>query len=276
MTRRKKMNWMKKLILKLWRKPKRNTGFPAYKTDLKPSPPDDRDNIYAVRGLARPISAVADISNWCTPVKQQGKIGSCGSHAYATAIEILQNKKEPKGLAQLSELFHYYVVRSPDHMDTLPADSGQFLRDGAKVCAKEGISPEKLCPYDVNKFNEKPSAFAYSFAKWYRIAMYSRCWDVNSIRESIYDGKPVVFGITVQESIITQKTPDVTGKGRDIGGHALCAVGYDDGHQNPDGTRGAIRFINSWGTAWGSKGYGWISYSLLRKKLMDAWAVVEK
>jgi hypothetical protein len=39
------------------------------------------------------------------------------------------------------------------------------------------------------------------------------------------------------------------------GGHAMCAVGYDD-------DRGAIRLLNSWSTDWGDRGYCWVSYEL--------------
>jgi C1A family cysteine protease len=269
---------LKKLILKLWKKKNRKPGKPTYICNIKQSPPDDRDNIYATKAIIpEKLPIQADNSAYCTPVKQQGKIGSCGSHAFATAMEMCQNKEDPRALVPLSELFHYYVVRGKDYGNTYPADSGQYLRDGAKVCNKEGISPEKLCPYDVSKYNDKPSMFAYSFAKWYKIAMYSRCWTVTAMLKEISEKHPVVFGIVVQDSIFsTKKTGDVTGKGSDVGGHALCAVGYDDMHLNPDGTKGAIRFINSWGKGWGNNGYGWISYSLLKEKFLEAWAVVKE
>jgi C1A family cysteine protease len=49
------------------------------------------------------------------------------------------------------------------------------------------------------------------------------------------------------------------------GGHAICAVGYNDRSQ-------LVKFKNSWGRGWGSNGYGYLPYSYVRDFLWDAWA----
>jgi len=51
------------------------------------------------------------------------------------------------------------------------------------------------------------------------------------------------------------------------GGHALCAVGYNDNSYG-----GCIKIKNSWGKYWGKSGYGFIPYSYIRDFLWDAWA----
>jgi len=262
------------LILELFRTKRRRPGKERYITNLKPSPNDARDGLYSVStAFVPPMPKYVDHSQYCTPVKQQGRIGSCGSHAFATALEMRMKKKEAKSVVPLSELFHYYVVRDEDYMNTFPEDSGQFLRDGAKVCQKMGVSPEKLCRYDSNKYNKKPSLFAYSFAKFFKIGKYRRCWNLDSIKQSIADLNCII-GIFVHDSIITTgKSGNVTGKGIQTGGHAICAIGFNDEHKNPDGTLGAIKFVNSWGERWGNTGYGWISYNLLKKNLIEAWMV---
>jgi len=48
------------------------------------------------------------------------------------------------------------------------------------------------------------------------------------------------------------------------GGHAVCAVGFDDKTQ-------LVKFKNSWGESWGDHGYGYISYDYVRNFLWDAW-----
>lgn len=49
---------------------------------------------------------------------------------------------------------------------------------------------------------------------------------------------------------------DKYSKANDIGGHAICICGYDD-------KKKAFKFANSWGTEYGFKGYGWLSYALI-------------
>jgi len=48
------------------------------------------------------------------------------------------------------------------------------------------------------------------------------------------------------------------------GGHAICAVGYDDSKQ-------LVKFKNSWGTGWGQNGYGYLSYNYINNYMWDAW-----
>src|SRR5437899_1698937 len=77
---------------------------------------------------------------------------------------------------------------------------------------------------------------------------------LGEMRACLASGFPFVFGFTVYESCESPQVArsgvlDMPGLGEQaVGGHAVLAVGYDDG------TR---RFIvrNSWGTRWGQRGY---------------------
>ncbi len=245
--------------------------------NLQQSPDDERDKAFAVLPSIN-LPPEFDFSELFPPVKNQGRIGSCGSHATATAVEVACARDAVSwDDVPLSERFHYYVVRSPQYENTLPRDSGQKLRDAMKVANKVGLCPEQLCPYDEMKFNEKPGIMAYGFAGLWKISMYQFCYDIASVKTALIQLQPVVFGIKVHKDIfLTDFTGDLKGQGIVVGGHALCACGYNDEHENPDGTKGAIFFQNSWGKDWGRGGYGWISYSLFMSSYMEAWAVVAK
>jgi len=51
---------------------------------------------------------------------------------------------------------------------------------------------------------------------------------------------------------------------RTLGGHAVCVISYNDKNKR-------VAFKNSWGTGWGNKGYGSVSYEYVRKYFVDMW-----
>ena len=89
------------------------------------------------------------------------------------------------------------------------------------------------------------------------------------------EGYPFVFGFAVYSSF---ESDDVTRTGvvpmpdpnteEQVGGHAVMAVGYDDGEQ---------RFLvrNSWGTDWGMAGYFTMPYAYLtdHQYSNDFWTI---
>ena len=96
-----------------------------------------------------------------------------------------------------------------------------------------------------------------------------------------------MFGFTVYDSIAQAQG---AGKGRIpfpittdrvAGGHAIAAVGYDDTieikHSGaPSPTRGALIIRNSWGTTWGDRGYGYMPYEYVLRRLAVDWWVLMK
>jgi len=61
-----------------------------------------------------------------------------------------------------------------------------------------------------------------------------------------------------------------------MGGHAVCAVGYDDSKvivnpSNKKSSKGALLIRNSWGSSWGDNGYGWLPYDYVLTGLASDW-----
>lgn len=237
-----------------------------------PDLPDQRDFLYAKTfRVPAVLPAKVDLRAACPPVENQGQLGSCTANALVGALEFLEIKAQQK-LVDLSRLFVYYNERVIEH--STKHDAGAMLRDGIKSLAKQGVCPEPSWPYVIRKFAVRPPAACYAQAREHTISSYHRLATTDEMRACLADGFPFVFGFTVYESfesaavarsgVLNLPKP----KERALGGHAVCAVGYDDAAQ---------RFLvrNSWGADWGKRGYFTLPYAYLADRNLsdDFWTV---
>ncbi len=225
-----------------------------------PDLPDHRDFFYsAIAPKLATLPPKVDMRSKCSPIEDQGRLGSCTANALVGALEFLE-LKDGAQFVDLSRLFVYYNERVIE--DTVDQDSGAFIRDGIKSLAKQGVCPESEWPYRISKFRKKPSRTCYRTAKKHRILSYHRISAVDEMRSCLAEGFPFVFGFTVYdafESAAVAKSGvlNMPGPKENVaGGHAVMAVGYDDA---------ARRFVirNSWGSDWGQKGYFTMPYDYL-------------
>jgi len=249
-----------------------------------PDIPDKRDWRYKKLSLVKPTLTIPKIVNWkgkyTSKIVDQGELGSCTGCALQGMLEFIQIRNRKLGLstipfAYLSRHFIYYGERELE--DSIDYDSGAYIRDGIKVLNKIGVCSENKCPYDVNRFTEKPSDIAYTEALKHTVSSYYRLDTLDDMRHCIADGYPFVFGFTVYESFMSDTVAN-TGivpmpvnenvKENVIGGHAVMAVGYDD-------TVKKFNIRNSWGTEWGREGYFTMDYDYLTNRDLsdDFWTV---
>jgi C1A family cysteine protease len=243
-----------------------------YRYGWVPDLPDQRDFIYAAAfRVPRKLPPAADLRAQCSPVENQGNLGSCTANALAGALEFLEIKNK-KPFADLSRLFIYYNERLIEH--TINSDSGAMLRDGIKSLVKQGVCAEKKWPYVISKFTVKPTPACYAQAADHQITAYHRISTPNEMRGCLADGFPFVFGFTVYESFESEevaKTGVVSmpqpGE-HALGGHAVLAVGYKEADRT-------FLIRNSWGARWGQKGYFTMPYDYLASSSLasDFWAV---
>ncbi|MFH1320521.1 MAG: C1 family peptidase [Bacteroidota bacterium] len=212
------------------------------------------------------LPPVYTITRFCTDIKSQGGLSSCGAFSLGAAYEVMRAKMNEQSKYDVSELFIYYNSRSIS--GTVDSDSGIYLRDGCKAMQKYGSSLELAWPYLPIKFSCKPSILAYLTGRFNRIESYYRCCTIKDIKLALSKQIPVISGIEIYSNFLRYEK-GIYNKisGNNIGGHAMLVVGYDD-------TKNAFLIRNSWGLLWGEKGYCWISYDIFEKCLMDAWAIV--
>jgi C1A family cysteine protease len=233
-----------------------------------------------------------DLREWCSPVENQGSLGSCTAHAGAGIIEYYERKSFGRHI-EASRLFLYKVTRN---LMKMKGDTGAYLRKTMGAMVLFGAPPEEHWPYtdDEKKFDQEPPAFCYAFAQNYQTIKYFRHDPQGTKPEEILKrvktylakGHPAMFGFTVYNSIeqaeSTGGIPFPSPKERIEGGHAVVMVGYDDkikikNKYGKTETAGALLIRNSWGKEWGNKGYGWLPYEYVLKGLAeDFWSVLKK
>ena len=238
-----------------------------------PDIPDARDFMFAASdSVLMALLKKVNLTSKMPPVYDQGQLGSCTANAIGAAFEYEQLQQKQKDFMP-SRLFIYYNERAIE--GTIDSDSGAMIRDGIKSAAKLGVCSEDTWPYDITRFTEKPLKTAYTEAKRHQVVLYRRVIpNLHQMQGCLASGYPFVFGFTVYESFMTPqvaKTGEVPLPPRSeqvLGGHAVLAVGYDDGSQ---------RFIvrNSWGTKWGKRGYCTMPYGYLTDPSLagDFWAI---
>jgi len=242
------------------------------------------------RSLSLPASV--DLRAWCPGIENQGNLGSCTANAGVGVLEYFEKRAFGTYL-DASRLFLYKVTR-----DLLgwTGDTGAYLRTTMASLVLFGVPPEKYWPYIIAKFDIEPSAFLYAFAQNYQAIQYFRLDPPGTtpanllvlIKSFLAAGLPSMFGFSVYNSYTqanaTGKFPYPASGERCIGGHAIVAVGFDDGmkikNTSPGGieTTGALLIRNSWGTGWGGSmaGYGYLPYEyVLRSQAVDWWVLLK-
>jgi C1A family cysteine protease len=234
-----------------------------------PDRPDHRDLLYKIIKPKLTLPQKVDLTLQCSPVENQGQLGSCTANALVGNLEFLELKENIPYL-DLSRLFIYYNERLIE--GTVKEDSGATLRDGIKSLVKAGYCSEKMWEYDIKKFAQKPSIRCYLEARHHRIKEYRSLLTQNDLLTCLAEGYPFVFGISIYESFESDKVaktgiiPMPTLSERNLGGHAVMAVGYDR-------TKQVFIVRNSWGIGWGNKGYFTLPFNYLEKLGSDYWTI---
>lgn len=156
-----------------------------------------------------------------------------------------------------SPSYIYNSIREPDNCASgaeIPAALGLLMNGSLSV-----EQFDKSCK--IPSAAERAQATDFKITKW--LAVDPR--QVDDVKGQLARGNPVVFGMFVGESFEGFRGKGVYKGEADAGfGHAMTVVGYDDKRQ-------AFKIINSWGTLWGDKGFGWIDYDFFKKAAREAY-----
>lgn len=239
-----------------------------------------------------------DNRKYCSPIEQQGNIGSCTANAGVGMYEYMENKANKKHIDG-SRLFLYKATRLLMGQEGI-GDTGAYIRTTLGAMRLFGIPNEEFWPYsdDPVKFDMMPDPWIWSFAQNFQSIKYFRLdfsadgnENIRRMKEYIAKGFALNFGFTVFASHTDAKNnggilPYPSPGENVIGGHAVMIVGYEDKKisTNPrDGLKreGCFLIRNSWGESWGDNGYGWLPYEYFRTGpngdvlAEDVWAITQ-
>jgi len=194
-----------------------------------------------------------DLSADFPPPGDQGKTQTCVGWATGYALRsYLERQRRQVDLSDPGNRFSPYFV----YTQIAPnCNSGARISDALALQGQVGALP--IRDYNSANCNQPPGPNDKARATDYRIGGFRRVLPdkPDNIKGELARGRPVVFGMMVGQAFMSLRGPEVYDlPPKDAkGGHAMILVGYDDARQ-------AFKVMNSWGSRWGDRGYGWISY----------------
>ena len=131
-----------------------------------PELPDPRDyDIYAHPAISPPRGALllpesVDLTEHCSPIENQGQLGSCTAQAVIGCVEYYQRQQRGQH-TDASRLFLYKTSRD---LHGWVGDTGMYVRSAMKAMSIFGAPPERYWPYDPSKLDAEPGPFAYALS----------------------------------------------------------------------------------------------------------------
>ena len=217
------------------------------------------------------LRSKVDNRNTCSPVADQGHLGSCTAFAMGRGLREQIAIKNGEDKSPLSGLFLYYVER--DAQGDTQNDTGATIDEGMRALTNVGIAKESTWAYDITKFALKPSAAAYKEAGDMKIHDATNLATLDDVKTALNAGQTVAFGFRVYDSfrkVGADGMMPVPKPGEKLlGGHAVLAVGYDD-------EKKVLIVRNSWSAKWGDQGYFYMPYEVAKSSQVHEYWTASK
>jgi hypothetical protein len=209
-------------------------------------------------------------------IGDQGKTGSCVGWATGDSVlrwHFVKAERLPK-TTLLSVRYLWMAAKETDEFTTRPSGfieaDGTSLKAALDIARKYGAVIEDLLAFGNKPLYQGSGQTFYAEASKLRIASYFNLGrNLSNWREWLVNNGPVLTRLDVDDTWMN--ATEINGKletylpATKIGGHAVALVGY-----RPN------EFIvrNSWGTAWGDKGFAYASSGYAQAAFTEAYGVV--
>lgn len=214
-------------------------------------------------GVVAALPAQVDLRQKWWTIGNQEDTGSCVGWATAEGV-VRYHMVQAGKLTQsepLSPRFVWMASKETDEYTTLPESfiegAGTSLKAAMDIARTRGVVTDKLLPFHVatKMYTGDENAFFAEAAQRKISAYFNLRRDLNKWKSWLASHGSLLAGLSVDatwdNATATKGKLDKFQPGTERGGHAISVVGY-----RADG-----RFIirNSWGTAWGDKGFAYAS-----------------
>lgn len=243
---------------------------------------DQRDFIFEeIAGVDPDIPEFFSLRDKMTPVKNQGKRGTCTSFAGCAYAEFFNSLEFRNPDLDLSEEYLFKRIKEIDLIDYNYSGYGAYGRSCCKALQKFGTCLEKTAPYNFNGSEDSWQTLPMNAsmdleADIYKINTYASVQNktVEGLKNAIYSSqRPLVTGVILYGSYRSAKTnggilPIPKSGETKIGGHYMLMVGFNDNKRR-------FELKNSWGEKWGDKGYLYLPYEALSTINGSVYAFVD-
>ncbi|RUT78635.1 C1 family peptidase [Ancylomarina longa] len=206
----------------------------------------------------------------CPPILNQGGEGSCVSWGVGYAARSISWHNLYGGSYNYSS-----NIFSPEYIynqiKVSDCQSGSYVTDGLDLITNQGVCTWNDMPYTDVSCDLYPNDYQAQQAVNYKTNNYTRLSiNLDAFKDQLAAGKPIVVAGSVYRDFYNLSYGDIQtrARGKSYGGHCYCCVGYDDSKQ-------AFLIMNSWGTNWGTDGFGWISYDIMGRVWQEAYVLNE-
>jgi hypothetical protein len=218
------------------------------------------------------------IKNLGLAVRQQTDLAPCAVHAITFLLEYQYMRRIFSDLSEAYLQYMTFQVEQP------PMKGGENFRALNIGYQKWGLVPQGCVSNETQTV--LPSAFGSEGAKGWRLGQtIFKNWDsstgatqdqLNTAVSYLDRDTPVGMGVlwpknyqtTPMDGVDAMVVPQAANKWDVVfDGHAVALVGYGKGSDFPGG--GYFIFRNSWGTAFGDQGYGYMPFDYALKYAND-------
>lgn len=206
------------------------------------------------------------------PIGDQGQYGTCVTWAAGYNLKTVLNALDRNYSS--GELSDPGRQASPkDLFLALPASQkgpdcgGTNFEPVFRQLIDRGVASMRSVPYNgLGDCSQSPDPGVKQEAGQNKLNNFRKIgMSVNEIKTYLSQNRPVVLGAKLSDNFMTWRGDQVLSSHSSFANvgqhayHALLIVGYDD----QKGANGAFRVVNSWGSAWGDRGFVWIDYRFL-------------
>jgi len=247
-------------------------GF--FSTGGLPAPDDEIAKAPRIPLTRNFLPELRDLSSRFPPVGNQGRLGSCVSWAVGYAARSYYSGLEGSGRVSRSDIpspaYMHGIIRVP--YPAVGPCGAAYVHGALDLLKGEGAASLQDMPYSDRRCPPPSASLRASVQQSSRfriddyVGIYKREEDrdeafLDKIKTELANGHPVITSVQTDRAFHRLRGRTVWHRAAEVsysgdGWHAITLVGYNEKGQY-------FKFINSWGTGWGDRGYGRLSYQTL-------------